>query len=90
LLGAQLISTLTLVEHGQASNAQVAVALRECIDDLRLAIDSLEPAEGDLAPVLLALGAELTVLSEGGSRVVPIESFFLSYRVIAELLSVHP
>lgn len=51
-IGASLISTLTLVEYGEASKAQVAVALRECIDDLRLAIDSLEPAEGDLAPVL--------------------------------------
>jgi signal transduction histidine kinase len=51
-VGASLISTLSLVEHGEASNAEVAAALRECIDDLRLAIDSLEPAEGDLAPVL--------------------------------------
>lgn len=51
-IGASLISTLSLVESGAVSPAQVAVALRECIDDLRLAIDSLEPADGDLAPVL--------------------------------------
>jgi signal transduction histidine kinase len=51
-VGAQLISTLSLVEHGQAAKEQVAAALRECIDDLRLAIDSLEPADGELAPVL--------------------------------------
>ena len=51
-VGAQLISTLSLVEHGQASNEKVAAALRECIDDLRLAIDSLQPADEDLLPVL--------------------------------------
>lgn len=51
-IGASLISTLSLVECGEASGEQVAAALRECIDDLRLAIDSLEPADGDLAPVL--------------------------------------
>ncbi len=51
-VGASLISTLSLVESGEASREQVAAALRECIDDLRLAIDSLEPADGDLAPVL--------------------------------------
>lgn len=51
-IGGQLISTLSLVEHGEASSAEVATALRECIDDLRLAIDSLEPTENDLLPVL--------------------------------------
>jgi signal transduction histidine kinase len=51
-IGASLISTLSLVECGGASSEQVATALRECIDDLRLAIDSLEPADGELAPVL--------------------------------------
>jgi signal transduction histidine kinase len=51
-IGGQLISTLSLVEHGEASQAEVAAALRECIDDLRLTIDSLEPTENDLLPVL--------------------------------------
>jgi signal transduction histidine kinase len=51
-IGGQLISTLSLVEAGEASPDKVAAALRECIDDLRLAIDSLEPTEDDLAPVL--------------------------------------
>jgi signal transduction histidine kinase len=51
-IGGQLISTLCLVEAGQASQDKVAAALRECIDDLRLAIDSLEPTDGDLMPVL--------------------------------------
>ena len=51
-IGGQLISKLSLVENGEASKEQVAAALRECIDDLRLAIDSLEPAGDDLLPVL--------------------------------------
>ncbi len=51
-IGGQLISTLGLVEHGQAAPADVAAALRECIDDLRLTIDSLEPAEQELLPLL--------------------------------------
>lgn len=51
-IGSQLITTLGLVEHGTANAADVAAALRECIDDLRLAIDSLEPTEQELLPVL--------------------------------------
>lgn len=51
-IGAQLISTLSLVEHGEVASGEVAAALRECIDDLRLTIDSLEPTENDLLPVL--------------------------------------
>ena len=51
-IGGQLISTLSLVEGGEATPAQVAAALRECIDDLRLAIDSLEPTDHDLLPLL--------------------------------------
>ena len=51
-VGGQLISTLALVEQGELSQAEVAAALRECLDDLRLTIDSLEPTENDLLPVL--------------------------------------
>jgi signal transduction histidine kinase len=51
-IGAQLISTLSLVEHGECSATEVADALRECLDDLRLTIDSLEPTENDLLPVM--------------------------------------
>jgi signal transduction histidine kinase len=40
------------VEQGELTQAEVAAALRECIDDLRLTIDSLEPTDHDLLPVL--------------------------------------
>ena len=51
-LGAQLISTLSLVEHGDLAKEQLAAVLRECLDDLRLTIDSLESTENDLLTVL--------------------------------------
>jgi len=51
-IGAQLISTLGMAEHGQLSAEEMASALRECLDDLRLTIDSLEPTDNDLLPVL--------------------------------------
>ena len=51
-IGGQLISALSLIEHGQLSSKEVAAALRECIEDLRLTIDSLEPTDNDLLTVL--------------------------------------
>ena len=51
-IGAQLISALSLVESGEASPKEVAAVLRECIDDLRLTIDSLDGTEHELLPVL--------------------------------------
>ena len=51
-IGAQLISTLSLVEHGDSTAPEIATALRECLDDLRLTIDSLEPTEKDLLSVM--------------------------------------
>ena len=51
-LGARLISTLGNLEHGDATAQQVAASLRDCIDDLRLAIDSLQPIDDDLLSVL--------------------------------------
>ena len=51
-IGGQLIKTLSLVENGKAASHEVAAALQYCIDDLPLAIDSLEPTDDDLLPVL--------------------------------------
>jgi signal transduction histidine kinase len=51
-IGAQLISTIGLAEHGRLSQQEMAAALRECLDDLRLTIDSLEPIDNDLLPAL--------------------------------------
>ncbi len=38
---------------------------------------------GDMAPVLMALGAELVLSSRGGERRVPLDRFFLDYRKTA-------
>jgi len=38
---------------------------------------------GDMAPVLMALGAELVLSSRGGDRRVPLDGFFLDYRKTA-------
>jgi signal transduction histidine kinase len=51
-LGSQLISSILLVEAGTLTGPAVAGVLRECVDDLRLAIDSLKPAGNELLVVL--------------------------------------
>jgi len=46
-LGSQLLSSLMTVEAGNVTQPQMVQILRECIDDLRLAIDALAPEELD-------------------------------------------
>ena len=52
---ASLVSALRMVQHGNSSEGAVAQVLQECLDDLRLTIDSLEPAQTDLALLLATL-----------------------------------
>lgn len=59
-LGSSLVSALYAVELGQLQEEEVAQVLRECIDDLKLAIDSLEPAHTDLVMLLAALRFRLS------------------------------
>lgn len=54
-IGSSLMSALRMVERGQASTADTALVLKDCIDDLKLAIDSLSPADADLLALLAAL-----------------------------------
>ena len=54
-VGSTLIATLRAVEHGAISHQGVAEMLRAAIEDLRLAIDSLEPIEHDLTTLLATL-----------------------------------
>lgn len=51
-VGSTLVSTLMLVQSGNAGTAQTVAMLQECMDDMRLAIDALSPDEPDLLPVL--------------------------------------
>lgn len=54
-LGSTLISALTVVERGKMNAAQTAEVLQECIDDLKLTIDSLEPVDTDVLLMLATL-----------------------------------
>jgi signal transduction histidine kinase len=54
-LGSSLMSSLAMVEQGKLSQADVARMLRECVDDLKLTIDSLEPMGDDLLTLLATL-----------------------------------
>jgi signal transduction histidine kinase len=51
-LGSQLLSSLMLVERGAVAQEQVAQILRECIDDMRLAIDALASEDAGLLSAL--------------------------------------
>ena len=66
-LGSSLMSALKAVEHG--GEADIAQVLRECIEDLKLAIDSLEPVQSDLLLLLATLRFRLgTRLEHAGIR----------------------
>jgi signal transduction histidine kinase len=54
-LGSSLATALRVVEHGHMDEAEVAEVLKDCIDDLKLAIDSMEPVQADLLLLLATL-----------------------------------
>ena len=54
-LGSALMSSLVAVERGQMQPSEIAQVLRECVDDLKLTIDSLEPVGDDLLILLATL-----------------------------------
>lgn len=68
-IGAHLISALSLAESDDASPCDIAAVLRECIDDLRLTIDSLAPTDNELLPAL----GNFRYRIEGRLRTVGIE-----------------
>jgi signal transduction histidine kinase len=51
-LGSALSSSLVLLERGEVTVPQAAVVMRECVDDLRLVVDSLEPTSKDISTLL--------------------------------------
>jgi len=54
-LGSALTSSLALAERGEMPQEALATLLRECVDDLRVVIDSLEPIHHDLVALLANL-----------------------------------
>ena len=54
-VGSSLTTALRVVERGHLDEAAVAQVLKSCIDDLKLAIDSMEPVDADLLLLLATL-----------------------------------
>jgi signal transduction histidine kinase len=99
-LGSQLVSSLALSERGALNSQQTSALLRECIDDLRLAIDSLAGTEDSFAvmagnlrfrmePRLRAAGIALKWNSAALSdaAVVPVAHTLPLLRILQESLS---
>jgi signal transduction histidine kinase len=59
-IGSSLMSALRMVERGHASPADTAQVLKDCIDDLKVAIDSLDTSDADLLALLAALRFRLS------------------------------
>jgi signal transduction histidine kinase len=51
-VGSQLLSALVMVQRGAATRQDMEELLQECLDDMRLVIDSLSPHDPDLLSVL--------------------------------------
>lgn len=54
-MGSALLTSLAVVEQGHLDANGLADILRECVGELRMVIDSLEPMDHDLATVLATL-----------------------------------
>jgi signal transduction histidine kinase len=54
-LGSALVGALRVVQSGQVSHTEVGEILKNCIADLKLMIDSMEPVEADLLLLLATL-----------------------------------
>jgi len=54
-MGSSLLTTLAAIEKENMPQEAVADALRACIEDLRLVIDSLEPTAHDLVTLLATI-----------------------------------
>jgi signal transduction histidine kinase len=68
-LGSSLLSALVAMEQGNMTHEQCVEVLRECVDDLRLVIDSLEPIGHDLVSLLATMRYRLGKrLQSGGLK----------------------
>lgn len=53
--GSSLITALAMIKHSDLDKTQVSEIIQDCIDDLKLTIDSMEPIDADLLLVLAML-----------------------------------
>ncbi|MFL9924083.1 sensor histidine kinase [Herbaspirillum lusitanum] len=59
-MGSSLLTALLAAERGNLDKSMLADVLRNCIDDLKLTIDSMEPVQTDLLLLLATLRFRLT------------------------------
>lgn len=64
-MGSQLMSALKVAESGSLNDIETAQVLRECIDDLKLTVDSMTSVEPDLLLLLATLRYRLGPRIEG-------------------------
>ena len=69
-LGSSLLSAMVAVEQGRMAQSTVVEVLRECVDDLRLVIDSLEPVGHDLVSLLATMRYRLAKRLQGSGLVM--------------------
>lgn len=69
-MGSTLRTALLAVEQGQIDNSGVADLLKDCIDDLKLTIDAMEPVQADLLLVLATLRYRLSPRLESAGIVL--------------------
>jgi signal transduction histidine kinase len=70
-LGSSLIGAIRAVELGKTSAERVSLILKDCLDDLKLTIDSMEPVEADLLLLLATLRFRLEPrLEDAGVRLL--------------------
>jgi signal transduction histidine kinase len=99
-LGASLVGLLRYAQAGKLDSRALELRVKEALQELRIAIDALEPAEGDLASVLGKLRYRLEPLLESaGMRLVwevdelpPVEALepsavFAIQRILLEAIS---
>ncbi len=97
-VGSQLVGLLARARSGQVDGASLVRELESCIDDLRLAVDSLDPSERSLEVALgelrhrtqvhcEAAGLELTWHSDTNELVLPADTTLDVLRACQELLS---
>jgi len=54
-VGAQLVGLLSLIGKGRSSHAQLREHANAALDELRMAVDAMQPVDGDLTTVLATL-----------------------------------
>lgn len=59
-VGSQLVTSLMLVKGGSATPADIVSLLQDCIDEMRMALDSLATENDDLLPLIGSFRARVT------------------------------